>query len=305
MPHFDEGIIRANKTSNKELRKSRLGETLTKSPQLVVMPVKSCNPLFLHKSVESVLNQSLNDLELIIVLENGGHSFDDASIDILEKFKSDKRLRKIQQKDSGFVEALNYGISASRGKYIARMDADDVSLPKRLEIQMKAAEQSNLDLVGGWAYLINEAGLIIGKSKPPTDVRLIRRIIMLYNPFIHSTMLFKRSTLERSGCYNKALFGAEDYDLWLRIISLGFAYANLPEYLILSRQTCNSVMRGNEWKKSRVNSTRTKALGLTRMGYYDPFSLFFCFVSPFSLIVVPKMAGRVSFLLKSFTNFFT
>ena len=97
-------------------------------------------------------------------------------------------------------------------------------------------------------------------------------------------MLFKKSILERSGFYNKALFGAEDYDLWLRIISLGYAYANLPDYLILSRYTCNSVMRGKEWKKSRVNSTRTKALGLTRMGYADPFSIFFCFISPFSLI---------------------
>ena len=182
------------------------------------------------------------------------------------------------------------------------MDGDDISLPNRLETQVKAVTQFNLDLVGSWAYIINEVGLTVGKLTPPTDAQSIRRTIMLYNPFIHSTMLFKRSILERSGCYNKVLFGAEDYDLWLRIISLGYGYANLPDYLIFSRQTCNSVMRGKEWKKTRVNSTRAKALGLTRLGYHDPLSLIFCFVSPFSLIVLPKMASRVTFLFQSFSN---
>jgi glycosyltransferase involved in cell wall biosynthesis len=276
---------------------------LTKSPLVsVVMPVKECNPLFLKKSVESILNQTLTDLELIIVTENGDMSLEKSTTDPLKEFRNDKRLRVIHQKGKGFVEALNYGIHASRGKYIARMDADDISLPNRLKKQVEAVEKFHLDLVGGWAYIINETGLTIGKKAPPTDAHSIRRVIMLYNPFIHSTMLFKKSILEYSGHYNTALFGAEDYDLWLRIVSLGYAYANLPHYLILSRQTCNSVMRGKEWKKTRVNSTRTKALGLTRMGYYDPLSLVFCFVSPFSLIVIPRMASRVTFLFESLSN---
>jgi glycosyltransferase involved in cell wall biosynthesis len=276
---------------------------LTKPPLVsVVMPVKECNPLFLKKSVESILNQTLTDLELIIVTENGDMSLEKSVTDPLTEFRNDKRLRVIHQRGKGFVEALNCGICSSRGRYIARMDGDDISLPNRLEKQVKAAIQFNLDLVGGWAYVINEAGSIIGKKNPPTETHKIRRILVLYNPFIHSTMLFKRSILAYSGSYNEDLFGAEDYDLWLRIASLGYTYANLPDYLILSRQTCNSVMRGKEWKKTRVNSTRTKALGLTKMGYHDPLSLIFCFISPFSLIVLPKMASRVTFLLESLSN---
>jgi glycosyltransferase involved in cell wall biosynthesis len=276
---------------------------LTKSPLVsVVMPVKECNPLFLKKSVESILNQTLTDLELIIVTENGDMSLEKSTTDPLKEFRNDKRLRIIHQKGKGFVEALNYGILASRGKYIARMDADDISLPNRLEKQFKVVEELHLDLVGGWAYIINEAGSTIGKRTPPADSSIIRRTIMLYNPFIHSTMFFKRSILGYSGFYNKALFGSEDYDLWLRIISLGYGYSNLPEPLILLRQTSNSVMRGNGWKKTRLNSARTKALGLTRLGYYDPFSVIFCFISPFSLIVSPKIAHRVTHLLEFLSN---
>jgi glycosyltransferase involved in cell wall biosynthesis len=276
---------------------------LTKSPLVsVVMPVKECNPLFLKKSVESILNQTLTDLELIIVTENDDMSLEKSTTDPLKQFRHDKRLRVIHQKGKGFVEALNYGILASRGKYIARMDADDISLLNRLEKQVKVVEELNLDLVGGWAYIINEAGSIIGKRTPPADLRIIRRTIMLYNPFIHSTMFFKRSILGCSGFYNKALFGSEDYDLWLRIISLGYGFRNLPEPLILLRQTNNSVMRGNGWKKTRLSSARTKALGLTRMGYQDPFSVIFCFISPFSLIVTPKIAHRVTHLLEFLSN---
>ena len=280
-----------------------IAEMLTQTPLVsVIMPVKACHPLFLRKSVESILNQSLADLELIVVLENGGQPVDLNLMDVLREFENDKRLRIMHQKGKGFVEALNFGILASQGKYIARMDADDISLPNRLEKQVKAIEELHLDLVGGWAYIINEAGSTVGKRTPPVDSRRIRRTIMLYNPFIHSTMFFKRSILEHSGFYNKALFGSEDYDLWLRIISLGYGFSNLPEPLVLLRQTNNSVMRGNGWKKTRLNSARTKALGLTRMGYNDPFSILFCFVSPFSLVVAPKIAHRVTYLLEFFSN---
>jgi glycosyltransferase involved in cell wall biosynthesis len=267
----------------------------TESPLVsVVMPVKGCNPAFLEKSVGSVLNQTMTDLELIIVLENGEQSVD---TDVLEKFLHDKRLRVTHNRQKGFVEALNCGILASRGKYIARMDGDDISLPTRFEKQVEAIQRHHLDLLGGWAYIIDEEGSTIGELTPPTDALSIRKTIMLHNPFLHSAMLFKKSILHYSGLYNGALYGAEDYDLWLRMVSLGYAHANLSDYIVLLRETSNSVMRGKQWKKTRANYARAKALGLTRLGYHDLLSVGFCFAGPFSLLIGPKMASNFRSLL--------
>jgi glycosyltransferase involved in cell wall biosynthesis len=268
----------------------------------VVMPIKSCNPVFLEKSVESVLGQTMTNLELIVVLEHEERSANKPMLDVLEKFGNDERLKIIRNKKKGFVEALNHGLLASRGEYIARMDGDDISLPNRLELQVEAAKRLDLDLVGGWAYIIDETGSTIRKLTPPTDAISLRRIIVLHNPFLHSAMLFKKSILLHTGLYNCALHGAEDYDLWLRMVSLGFSCSNLPHYLVLLRETRNSVIRGKQWKETRANYARVKALAITRLGFHDPLSISFCLAGPFSLLIGPKMAWGFKLLFRFFSK---
>lgn len=265
----------------------------------VIMPIKDCNPKFFEKSIESILNQTLSNLELIIVIESTEKQIDVSLRGVLEKFKNEGRIKIIRNKGKGFVEALNSGILASRGSYIGRMDGDDVSHRERLEKQVKAINELNLDLVGGWAYVIDENGSTIGELKPPTDNLSIRKTILLHNPFLHSTILFKKSILLNSGLYNKALYGAEDYDLWLRIVSLGYAYANLPEYVLFLRETRNSVMRGRQWRITRINYAKVKALAITRLGYHDPLSVILGFSGPFSLLIGPKMARNLKVILGS------
>ena len=176
------------------------------------------------------------------------------ALNTLERFHRDKRLRIVyNNKTKGFVAALNYGILLSRGVYIARMDGDDISLPNRLKRQVENITRLRLDIIGGWAYIVNETGSIIGELTPPTSAEDIRKSILLHNPFLHSAILFKKSILKKSGVYNNALSGAEDYDLWIRIISLGYKYGNLPSYVVMLRETSNSLMRGKLWRKTRVN----------------------------------------------------
>ncbi len=266
----------------------------------VVMPIKGCNPTFLEKSIESVLKQTLTNLELLVIMDNVGQSIDKPLLDVLARFKNDERLRIVANKKQGFVEALNTGISVARGKYIARMDGDDISLPNRLKLQVETIEKKKLDFVGGWAYVIDEQGETVGKLTPPTDAQTIKRLIMLHNPFLHSSVTFKKSILKYSGLYNQALFGAEDYDLWLRLVSLGYKCANLPSFILLLRETTNSVVRGKQWKITRANYAKAKVLALTKLGYDDPLSITFCLAGPFSLIVGPIMALP----LKSFLRWF-
>lgn len=262
------------------------------------MPVKVCNSAFLEKSVKSVLKQTLTDLELLLIID--GNSMDKPLLSVLEKFEKDERLRIITNVKQGFVEALNTGLEVSKGKYIARMDGDDISFPNRLELQIEAIEKRNLDFVGGWAYVIDKKGRTVGKLTPPIDSQKIKRLIMLHNPFLHSTVTFKKSLLKRSGLYNLALLGAEDYELWLRIVSLGYNCANLPNFVLYLRETSDSIVRGCNWKKTRVNYAKAKVLGLVKWGYHDPLAITSCFAGPISSFMEPKMALH----LKSFLRWF-
>ena len=265
------------------------------------MPVFKCNPAFLKQSVASVLRQTLASLELLLIVDVDGMSLDKSMFDALEEFKTDRRLRIIVNEGrGGFVEALNAGILASRGKYIARMDGDDVSLPHRLELQIEAMEKEKVDFVGGWAHVIDEEGGILGRLTPPTDTETIKRMIMVHNPFIHSSVTFKRSILAHTGLYNPKLWGAEDYELWMRIVSLGYDCINLPRFVLRLRETNDSIVRGRRWRPTRTSYAKAKILGLTKWGYHSPLSIVSCFVGPFFHFISPKMALKLKSLLQWF-----
>ena len=267
----------------------------------VLMPVFKSNPTFLKQSVESVLRQTLADLELLLIVDVPGPSLDKSMFDALEEFKTDRRLRVIVNEGRrGFVEALNTGILASRGKYIARMDGDDVSMPHRLELQIEAIEKEKIDFVGGWTHVIDEQGGILGRLTPPTDAQTIRRVIMVHNPFIHSSVTFKKSILAHTGLYNPKLRGAEDYELWMRVISLGYVCVNLPRFVLRLRETNDSIVRGRRWRPTRVSYAKSKVLGVTKYGYHDPLSIASCFAGPFFLLIAPKMALKLKSLLRWF-----
>ncbi|WP_244834814.1 glycosyltransferase family 2 protein [Clostridium sp. BJN0001] len=106
----------------------------------VIMPVFNAEK-YLEESIKSVLNQTYKNFEFIII--NDGST--DSSLSIINKFKSmDNRIRVIDQKNNGIVYSLNKGISTAKGKYIARMDADDISLPNRIKNQVKYMETNQL-----------------------------------------------------------------------------------------------------------------------------------------------------------------
>jgi len=267
----------------------------------VIMPVFKCNPTFLKQSVESVLRQTLTDWELLLIVDITGSSLDKLMFDALEEFKTDKRLRLIINKErKGFVEALNYGILVSKGKYIARMDGDDISLPNRLESQIEAIEKKKIDFVGGWAHVIDEKGEIFGKLTPPTDPQTIKRMMMIHNPFIHSSVTFKKSILANTGLYNPQFFGAEDYELWMRVISQGYVCVNLPKFILCLRETNDSIVRGRGWRTTRVSYAKTKILGVIKYGYHDFLSIVSCFFGPFFIFLEPKMALKMKSLLRWF-----
>jgi hypothetical protein len=215
----------------------------------VILPVYNAQP-YLRESIESILNQSFQDFELIMI--NDGST--DGSLSIMESY-TDQRIRIINQANAGLPVSLNRAIATAKGEYLARQDADDISLPERLAKQVAYLDaRSQCALLGTWAQILVE--------NTPTDRTLshphlngdIQFKLLFFNCFVHSSVMIRKSALETSGLYpeDPEKFPPEDYDLWLRIAK-HWEVANLPEILLQYRELPNSISR------SKLNMMQERA----------------------------------------------
>lgn len=187
---------------------------------------------FLREAVDSILGQSFTDFEFIII--NDGSS--DGSGAILEEYaKADSRVRVHHQQNRGLVEALNRGCALARGRYIARMDADDVAIADRLGRQVEFMEtHAEIGVLGGAVEFIDTVGGILGASRNPSEDGEIRAALADDCPFWHSTVLMRTELLKSVGGYRKVVVDAEDCDLWLRLAERT-RMANLDAVLVQYR----------------------------------------------------------------------
>jgi glycosyltransferase involved in cell wall biosynthesis len=196
----------------------------------IVMPVFN-GEAFLKQALLSILDQTFKNFELIIV--------DDASTDktisILKNFK-DKRAKIIRNKENlGVSKSLNLGIKEAEGEYIARFDADDICKPDRLKKQVEFLDSHpEYVLVSSGAELINASGKIIGKEDYPSEDKQLRLNLYKRNSFVHPAAMYRKKAFEKVGGYRNIFNGAEDYDLWFRLMRLGKAF-NFKEPLIQRR----------------------------------------------------------------------
>ena len=183
------------------------------------------------KAIESILNQSIKELELLIVA-NGS----DAELIkelILKLCENDNRVNVLVSSIGQLSHALNIGIDGALHDLIARMDADDISHPLRLEKQLNYLMEHNLDMVGCGAQLIDEYDAPVSIRLMPQGKRINNRLPFT-NPFIHPSILIKKSVLIKARGYNSG-FNSEDYDLWLRLQRMGVKWNNMHETLLQYR----------------------------------------------------------------------
>lgn len=186
---------------------------------------------FIESSINSILNQTFEDFELIII--NDGST--DNSLEIIKNLqKKDKRITLINsQNNEGLQKSLNKGMKVAKGKYIARMDSDDISSKKRFEIQHNFLEKNpDVFLVGSSAIIINRSGEKVGVLKKFNNCRQIKKKLEKRNCMIHPSIMFRN---KRNLLYREKFKCSEDYDLYLRILSLGKKITNLPDLLIKYR----------------------------------------------------------------------
>ena len=216
---------------------------MTQAPQVsVVMPVYNAER-YLREAVESILNQTFTDFEFIII-DDGST---DGSLKILREYAdNDPRIRLISRENRGTAGTLNEGIELAKGPLIARMDADDISLPERLERQIPHINtHPEMAALGTFARQILPCGGVLDDMTFPLEHEAVyRNILHFRGPWmLHPTVVFRAEHARAIGGYTPEYPCAQDNDFFLRLGERG-TLANLPEALFLYRQhpgnTCYS-----------------------------------------------------------------
>jgi len=222
----------------------------------IVMPVYN-TAQYLDEAINSILAQSFQDFEFIII--NDGST--DGSADILERYsRIDNRIKLFHQENKGVIASLNKGCQAARGKYIARMDSDDISLPDRLSIQVTLMEANpNIGICGTWIKRFGEVNEHI--IQLPTESEEIRTKLLFMSVLAHPTVMMRRNLMIASALYYRNDFvHAEDYDLWVRF-SRCCKMANIPRVLLFYRVHREQVVRRfEEVKNKSADLVRREAL---------------------------------------------
>jgi glycosyltransferase involved in cell wall biosynthesis len=225
---------------------------MTSAPTVsVVMPAFNA-ARFLDEAVCSILDQTFRDFEFIII--------DDGSTDdtthILEKYvKIDNRVKMFRQANEGMIPALNRGCRLARGHFIARMDADDISLPHRIERQVEFLEgHPEIGIVGTWASRIDENGSVIGEWCLSPNPKVLKWNHFFNACVIHPTVLMCREIVEKINFYRPDATHAEDRDLWLRASAIT-EFSNIPEILLKYRVWGKSTSRRlrQEYRETQIN----------------------------------------------------
>ncbi len=202
------------------------------SPRVSVVMSVYNGEKYLREAVDSILNQTFADFEFIII--------DDGSVDrtaeILDGYTDPRIVRLKHEKNIGLARSLNEGIACARGEYIARMDADDISLPERFEKQIEYLDLNlKVGVLGTWIQYIDD---VSRKSAPieqyPSDFDYIRWRLCFQNPMAHSSTMIRRNLFKKE-IYNADYNLSQDYDLWQRLIKLS-EISNLREVLVLLRR---------------------------------------------------------------------
>jgi glycosyltransferase involved in cell wall biosynthesis len=210
---------------------------LLKTPKISIVLAVYNGANFVSEAVKSILNQTFSDFELIII--NDGSS--DNSERVLNFFNDPRIIRIKNERNLGLIRSLNAGIKIARGEYIARMDADDVSIQNRLEKQVEFLENNkNIGVLGTAVYCIDKKGLIISELIQPLSHEAIIWKMCFECALIHPTVMMRRNILPEDGPYSLEFRHIEDTELWMRLAEK-VRFANLPDILHKYRLHSSSI----------------------------------------------------------------
>ncbi len=248
----------------------------------IVMAVYNGSDL-LDQTLKSIGKQTYSNWELIIVDDGSNNS----TVELIKKYmKKNSRIKLIRQSNQGQTKALNTGLKQVSGEFVARIDADDIMLPTRLDKQVKFLnEHPEIGLVGSSVNYCDESNKHFFILTPPTTHNELVSQLIRRNPFVHSSIMFRSKILDKVGLYNTRLKAAQDYDYWMRI-SQKFRVANIPEILVTIRKH-DSNISAKYYRRQAIGSLKTQAYAIV-MGWYSPLTAIYMLRFLFHLFL-PKM----------------
>jgi len=225
----------------------------------VLMPVRN-GERWIRESLLSLSVQTYRDFEILLV-DDG---CTDSTVELAQSMDI-PQMRIIPGPQQGLAKALALGVVLSRGSFIARQDADDISEPNRLECQIRHLdEHPSCVAVGSWALEISESGTVTGILKAPVTDRAVRLRALLFSPLIHPSAVMRRATILSVGNYRSPGTKpyAEDFDLWSRLLQVGMVH-NIPETLIRYRRSATGIT-ATSTREIAESSAQIAAMNLAR-----------------------------------------
>ena len=227
-----------------------------KSPAISVVMSVYNSATYLKDAIESILDQTFEDFEFIII-DDGST---DNSVDIIKSYK-DQRIVFLQNyKNIGLAKSLNKGISIARGKYIARMDADDISYNSRLEKQFQYMEDNeDIAISGSWIQTIGEK---VELWKYPTSDKAIKSELIFNSALAHPSIIFRKNMFQvKNLYYDESIDKAQDYELWSRVAQV-YKISNIPEVLLGYR--LHAAQAGKLYRRNQSNVAKIVRYSLLR-----------------------------------------
>jgi glycosyltransferase involved in cell wall biosynthesis len=238
----------------------------------------------IKKAIESILNQTYQDIEIIIIDDK----CTDNTIKIINEIGDPRIKVYTNEKNVGQIKSLNKGIEYCSGKYVARMDADDISLPNRFKLQLdEFTKDPKLMMVGTSGYKTLPSGKIKKLTALPRSVDALRFYSMYRNPINHISVMIRKDFLKPPNIYNDSFMISTDWELWSRYLISGVKMKILKDrcvnYLVsdISYSEVNSktklseniiIIRNNVLQYSGIQIDENEALDIILLHYFDKFS---------------------------------
>ncbi|SCZ67233.1 glycosyltransferase family 2 protein [Thiohalomonas denitrificans] len=242
----------------------------------VVMPAFNCET-YISQAISSILEQDYRNIELIII--NDGST--DGTGEVISRFSSaDPRIKVVTRANKGLVASLNEGISLARGKLVARMDADDISMPFRIRKQTEHLDSHpEISILGGQAIQIDMEGKRGGGLRKPTDAYAIEQFLKYGCPVIHPTYMVRKEVYEHLGGY-RDLMASEDIDFLVRAHLANYVIANLSQNVLFyrtnpagmssrnafvqmrnTRRILSQIHKGRQSDKAEITAKKSEEIG--------------------------------------------
>ena len=240
----------------------------------IVLPVFNAEK-YLAESIESILNQTYTNFELIII-DDGST---DNSFDIVTNFANeDSRIISITRENRGLVKTLNEGILIAKGEWIARMDSDDVCMPDRLQVQLDFLNRTKADLCGGWIRLLGTRTRRIRRYPMKDDE--IKLLLCFRTAFAHPSIIIRASLIKRY-LYNDNVERAQDYELWTRLAMSDVKMTNVQSVVLKYRIHSDQISENSREQQVKARDLAQKNYINEKIAQEGAFETFKKFASPY------------------------